>query len=243
MKRLLFLVTLGIVLFAACSNDTTYAELREREKRQIDSFVKKGCTVIDKISGDTLLHVPPIHVISEQQYRAAGNVCDLSRNDYIYLSDLEMYMQVVERGTGDMGRTVKDSLGHTVPLRGDTIAEGTTRRIYVRYVEYNIGADSIQTANIFIPETDYQPEIMSVTNTAGTLTGTFTSGIMMQRYKAGVPNGWLYPSTTSGWAILYADSKLAHVRIIVPSTEGRPMPTKTPIPASTTSPISPTGRV
>lgn len=222
MKRLLFLVTLGIVLFAACSNDTTYAELREREKRQIDSFVKKGCTVIDKISGDTLLHVSPIHVISEQQYRAAGNVCDLSRNDYIYLSDLEMYMQVVERGTGDMGRTVKDSLGHTVPLRGDTIAEGTTRRIYVRYVEYNIGADSIQTANIFIPETDYQPEIMSVTNTAGTLTGTFTSGIMMQRYKAGVPNGWLYPLYYVRLGrLLYADSKLAHVRIIVPSTEGQ----------------------
>lgn len=223
MKKILYIIALAATVLTACDDEPTYAELREREKNQIESFIKNGCLVRDKQNGDTLLYVAPITTITEEEYNAAGHVCDLKRNEYIYLSDHEVYLQVVRRGTGDMGRTMLDANGNTVPVRGDTIAPGTTRRIFVRYMEYNIGGDSIQSSNTLSPAYAQTPDIMSVTNTAGTLTGTFVSGVLHQYYgDSAVPGGWLYPLYyVCLGRYVYPDSEIAKVRVIVPSTEGQ----------------------
>lgn len=223
MKKLLYIIALAATVLTACDDDPTYAELREREKSQIESFIKNGCTVRDKQNGDTILHVAPITTITEEQYNAAGHVCDLKRNEYIYLADHEVYLQIVRRGTGDMGRTTTDANGNIIPLRGDTIAPGTTRRIFVRFIEYNIGGDSIQTSNVLNPQFAQMPDIMSVTNNSGTLTGTFVSGVLSQYYgSTAVPNGWLYPLYyVCLGRYVYPDSEIAKVRVIVPSTEGQ----------------------
>lgn len=222
-RNIPFILILAAIALTACDDDLTYAELREREKNQIEAFIKNGCCVTDDNNGDTLLYVAPINTITEAEYKAAGNICDLRRNDYVYLSDREMYMQVVRKGTGDMGRTQTDAQGNIVPVRGDTIATGTTRRIFVRYTEYNIAGDSIQTSNVLSPSFAQMPDIMSVTNNSGTLTGTFVSGVMNQYYSStAVPNGWLYPLYyVCLGRYCYEDSEIAKVRIIVPSTEGQ----------------------
>lgn len=223
MKKIFPLVILSALFLNACDDDLTYAELRAREKEQIETFIEKGCCIIDESSKDTLLYVAPINTITEAEYNAAGHVCNLQRNEYIYLSDNEVYLQIIRRGTGDMGRSVTDAEGHVQPLRGDTLAPGTTRRVIVRYTEYNIGGDSIQSSNVLSPAYAQMPDIMSVTNNSGTLSGTFISGVMSNRYSStAVPNGWLYPLYyVCLGRYVYDDSEIAKVRVIVPSTEGQ----------------------
>lgn len=226
MKKLLYIVSLVAVAFCSCDDDVTYAELRANERKQIKSFLSSGCCVVDTLNNDTLLYVAPITYISEAKFKEQGYTCDLTKNEYVYLEDLEVYMQIVRRGTGDMGRDsllVVDGVETRVPVRGDTIAQGTTRNIYVRYKEFNIAGDSIQTSNGLSDLHEQDFDLMTVTRQADTFTGTFVSGIMKSRYgSTSVPNGWLYPLYYICLGrYVYPDSELAKVRLIVPSTEGQ----------------------
>ncbi|MCQ2267103.1 MAG: DUF4827 domain-containing protein [Bacteroidaceae bacterium] len=226
MNKLLYIVSLVAVAFCSCNDDVTYAELRANERKQISSFLSHGCCVLDSMNNDTLLYVAPITRISEAEFKERGYTCDLAQNEYVYLKDLEVYMQIVRRGTGDMGRDsilIVDGAETRVPVRGDTIAQGTTRNIYVRYKEFNIAGDSIQTSNLLSDLHEQDFDLMTVTRQADTFTGTFVSGIMKSRYgSTSVPNGWLYPLyyICLGRNV-YPDSELAKVRLIVPSTEGQ----------------------
>ena len=67
---------------------------------------------------------------------------------------------------------------------------------------------------------------MSVTNTSGTFTATFTSGVMCSSsygYSSNyVPSGWLKPLTYIKLGRPDSeDAKIAHVHLIVPSTQGQ----------------------
>lgn len=234
MNRLIPFFLLAATLLCACNKDVTFAELRANERKQIRSFIANGCKVVDPDSKDVLLEVKaPITTISEPELiakikaaRERGEVFHQDENEYTYLEDLELYMHIVSLGTGNMGKTrteIVDGVEKEVPVLGDTLAMGTTRRVFVRYIEYNIAGDSIQTSNLLSPSYAQLPEEMSVSNNEGSITGTFLGGVMMSYYSNNsVPNGWLYPLYYVCLGRMVNDTdELAKVRLIVPSSEGQ----------------------
>lgn len=237
MKKLLALILPVLALCYACDDDITYAEQREKEIKQIAAFLQKGCKVMDTDNPtDTLLYVPGgIITISEEelQYRinldndTTENHVDfwMAPNEYVYLSDHEIYMQIVDRGTGNILGTIENAEGeHTVSvLERDSIAQGTTRLINARYMEYNIAGDSIQSSNKLSPSHEQMVDEMCITYGSTSLTGSFTSGVMRNLYaQEKVPNAWLYPLyyIYLGRDTVLPTSRLARVRLIVPSTAG-----------------------
>ena len=205
MKRLhalLFGALTCFFLMPSCNEEDTYADMKERETDQINAFLRNGCTVLDEEFGDTLLHVAPINVISEDQFYANDSTTDISRNEYVLFSHTGAYMQIVEKGVGE-------------PL-----ANGETATIINRFTEFNIASDSIQsTNNSMYYET--VPDIMTCKNSDGLFTASFTQGVMYTRYSASVPSGWLTPLTFINLGRKSAPGEnIAHVRLIVPSTEG-----------------------
>ena len=119
-----------------------------------------------------------------------------------------------------------DTLLHVDPINviekgvGEPLANGETATIINRFTEFNIASDSIQsTNNSMYYET--VPDIMTCKNSDGLFTASFTQGVMYTRYSASVPSGWLTPLTFINLGRKSAPGEnIAHVRLIVPSTEG-----------------------
>ena len=210
MKKNLCLLTLLLVAFAtfiqSCSDDETYADKRKRENKQISAFLTSGCKVeSDDAPGEYLLNIPGnIKPISEEQFYQNDSTTNVAENEYVYFSRTGVYMQILSKGTGSK------------------IKNGETLNIIARYYEFNIAGDSIQTTNIGnVGENKY--DVLSVTNSYDTYTGTFIQGIMKDSYNsAAVPAGWLVPLTyinLARWAT--SNSDLAHVRLIVPASQGQ----------------------
>lgn len=204
MKRALPLFVLAICsLTQSCDDEDSYAADRKRERRQVQSFLQRGALCVDKEMGDTTLYVPaPIKVITEEEF-LTDTITDVSLNEYVYFPTSGIYMQIVRRGSGEM------------------LQNGKTANVICRYTEFDISTDSIKTTNnAYYFAT--MPDIMTVTNTSGTFTASFTSGVMKTYYGANVPGGWLYPLSyiKVGRQVSAAD-EVALVRVIVPSTEGQ----------------------
>ena len=73
MKKILCFLTIILSLASAtalvsCDDDDTYAEKKERERDAINAFLRTGVCVLDPESNDTVINVPPITVISEEQF-------------------------------------------------------------------------------------------------------------------------------------------------------------------------------
>ena len=104
------------------------------------------------------------------------------------------------------------------PIKKDSTAyainEGDNVDLLVRYYEYNIQEGDTITGNLYAAEADE----MRVTNTSGTYTAAFTSGVMTQVYGSSVPTGWLVPLRFLTFT--RRQSNLARVNIIVPHTKG-----------------------
>lgn len=190
--------------FVACNNDDTYAELREKEKKQIESFLKKGRTMRNADNTADLFAVAPnIKVISEAQFYAQDSTTDVSKNEYVLLAGSGVYLQIQRKGTGEKFK------------------QGETSQVICRFTEFDIAADTLTLTN---KDWRYEqwPEILTVTNSYGTYTASFLSGLMARTYGAVVPSGWLQPlpflrlgrQTNS-------KNEIAKVRLIVPSTEGQ----------------------
>lgn len=219
---------------SSCNKDVTYAEMRETEKKQVENFLKNGCHVEDA-SGRVIFEVKGhITAITEEDYeqrynaaKANGYDYDMTaNNEYIQLSN-GVYIQIVDYGTGHMyfGRQANAQGEMVDSVRSnDKVENGTTRRVLVRYTEYNIAGDSIQTSNLiedFMHAPD--PDEMSVVRNDNAMTGTLVKGVMYDTYgTTNAPNSWLYPLFYVNLGrYIYSDSRLAHVRLIVPSVEGQ----------------------
>ena len=210
MKKNVYILTLLLVAFCAllqsCNDDETYADKRKRENKHISAFLTSGCKVeSEDTPGEYLLNIPGnIKVISEDQFYSNDSTTNAAENEYVYFNRTGVYMQIISKGTGKK------------------IEHGETLNIIARYTEFNIAGDSIQTTNIGI-SAENKPDILSVTNSYGTFTGTFTSGVMRTSYNsAAVPAGWLIPLTYINLARLVDNnSELAHVRLIVPASQGQ----------------------
>ena len=209
MKLRLSLIPLMLValttLFQSCNDDETYADKRKRENNQIKSFMANGVSLKDNDSGESVLEVPGnIKTISEEEFYANDSTTDVSKNEYVLFKNTGVYMQIVEKGSGKK------------------LADGENCKVLTRYTEFNIATDSIQTTNR-ITAYEMQPDEMTVSNSLGVFTGSFTKGVMKTTYtSSAVPNGWLTPFTYINLGRLDGpDAKLAHVRLIIPSAQGQ----------------------
>ncbi len=188
----------------SCDDDDTYAEMRSRERKQIASFLENGCEVWDGDSTVQLLKVRKINVISEEQFYANDSTTSVAKNEYVLFKSTGIYMQIVRKGTGSI------------------LAEGEGKPVVMRYYEFNIAGDSLQTTNQTIAYEPF-PDKMDVRNTLGVISGSFTEGVMMSYYgSAAVPSGWLLPLKFIKLGRQNSpDAEIALVRLIVPSTEGQ----------------------
>ncbi|MBR1889051.1 MAG: DUF4827 domain-containing protein [Alloprevotella sp.] len=192
-------------LFTACNDDISYAELRKREKRQIESFLQNGVRIHDDIADKDILNVPgPIKVISEETFKANDSVTNVDENEYVLFSGSGVYMQIVRKGTGEQ------------------IKRGETATVLCRYIEYSIASDSIISLNNNLTNETY-PEVLTIKNTSGTFSASFVSGVMKTLYSnTTVPSGWLFPLNFIKIDRQdSAEAEIALVRLIVPSTEGQ----------------------
>ena len=192
---------LTMLTYTSCEEDNSYAHLREKEEQQISSFISRGATILDPSTNTLLLKVDPIHVITEQEFEDNGQKTDVSKNEYVKF-DNGLYMQIVREGIGEK------------------LQHNETTDVLIRFVEFNISTDTIQCSNrVLAYET--KEDVMSVTNTYGTIDGTFISGLMASLYGTMVPTGWLYPLHFIKLGRQDSDDEIAKVRIIVPSTIGQ----------------------
>ena len=144
-----------------------------------------------------------IVVIDEDQFILQGYTTDTARNEFVKLNKSGVYMQIARPGCGEK------------------LKDGETANICCRFREFNIEGDSATLRNntdIYAARVD----VMCVTNTSGTFSGSFTQGIMISVYgSASVPAGWLVPFSyiKVGRPKNFTDEK-AKVRLIVPHSQG-----------------------
>lgn len=197
------LALLSLLWVSACRDGDTYAERREKENKQINSFLQRGCHVQDDVHHFDLLNVPGnIKVISEEQFFRQDSTTDVTKNEYVLFAGSGVYMQILRKGTGDK------------------LYNGERATVICRFTEFNIAKDSIRASNML--DHSELPDMMNVFNNAGTFTGVFTSGEMYRLYGSSVPSAWLMPLTFLRIGRQHdATSEIAKVRLIVPSTEGQ----------------------
>jgi hypothetical protein len=201
---LLTILACTVCLTTSCEDEDSYAELRKTEHAQIKNFINNGTTVIEKETGDTILHVAPIKVISEATFYENDSTTNVKDNEYVVFNGSGVYMQIVRQGSGKR------------------LENQETTSVVCRYTEFNISADSIQSSNDNSANDEIYRDIMSVTKNYGTITATFLpSGKMYSIYGTSVPSGWILPLQFVNLGRYVAETDIAKVRIIVPSTEGQ----------------------
>ena len=210
MKKILYTflsVMVALTGFVSCSDDQTYAEQKDKERKAVDAFLKRDVTIVDP-SGDTVCNVGVIKVITEQEFKDQDSTTNLEKNEYVLFANSGIYMQIVRKGVGDK------------------IEKGQTRQIACRFIEFNILGDSLQLRN----DVSYwhtNPDILAVTNSSGTFSAKFVTGeqagAMYQIYgEEKVLDGWLapFPYIRVGRQTT-AEGEIAKVRLIVPHTAGQ----------------------
>lgn len=210
MKKILTLM-LTISVFASfatsCKDDETYADQKKKERKAIQAFVARDPLVLLNASNDTLLNIPKIKVISQEQFEAQDSTTNVSKNEFVLFSNTGIYMQIVRKGVGEK------------------IKHGETKRVLCRYWEYNILGDSLQTTNK-VPYYIANYELLDVSNNSGTISASFNTdheilGSMYLTYgETSVPFGWRLPLSYVGVGRQTDDEGIALVRLIVPHSQG-----------------------
>ena len=80
----LSLFVLGLC-FQSCDDSETYADLKKKERRQIQSFIEKH----------------NINVITESEFFDQDSTTDVSKNEYVLFNDNGVYMQIEKKGSGE----------------------------------------------------------------------------------------------------------------------------------------------
>ncbi|MBR2239190.1 MAG: DUF4827 domain-containing protein [Prevotella sp.] len=183
---------LCIVTFVACNDYETYGEKKDKERDAINQFIADSAIV----------------VINQAQFVSQGNTTNLERNEFVYLDNSGVYMQIVRKGCGN------------------PVADGETTVLLVRFYEQCIQ----DTLAIFNDASPLEPDYMTISRSGSTYSGTFTSGRWYSTYvssysgTATVPNGLLvpFPYINVGRPRT-ADDAIAKVRLIVPHSQGHTM--------------------
>ena len=176
-----------VMMFQSCDDNKTYAEMKEEEREAIKRFIELN----------------NIKVIDEQQFEAQDSTTDVSKNEYVLFSESGVYMQVEDRGNGEV------------------LKEDVRTEILARYWEMMIAEDGTLdtlSTNLY---TNYPDEFM-LQKSGNSLSASFSSeagGMMYQRHgSAYVPSGWLLPFNylKVGREI----SGRSKIKLILPHSEG-----------------------
>lgn len=114
----------GVMAFAACDDDVTYADQVKRERSAINKYIADSA----------------VNVISESEFNANGHTTDVSKNEFVLFESSGLYMQIVRKGSGEPiadGETVTVLCRYTERnLLTDSIqASNTISPYFYRYVE------------------------------------------------------------------------------------------------------------
>ena len=180
------MMVLGLALHS-CNNTKTYAELKDEEREAIKRYIELN----------------DIKVIDEDQFEAQDSLTNLAANEYVLFDKTGVYMQVLERGNGEL-------------------LEDGRHEILVRYIEEQIHTDgSTDTLSLNTVANMYaHPDEFMLTKQDNSLSATFTtSGAMYQAHSSAyVPSGWLLPLN-----YLKVGREIqgrAKVKLILPHSEG-----------------------
>jgi hypothetical protein len=182
---LLAVCALGI-FFGSCSNSVTYAEKKKEEKKAIQRYID----------------LQDIKVISEKEFLANDTTTNVDENEFVLFSESGVYMQVQERGGGE-------------------ILEDGRYEMLARYFEAEVTDDgTLDTLTLNnIMNVSLVPDVFTLTISGSSYTASFSSGMMYSYWSStSVPSGWLVPLKyiKPGRGI----SERAKVRLIVPHSEG-----------------------
>lgn len=189
MKHLLIttIALISLTLLSSCNDYETYGDKKEKERNAINEFIKnQGITVI-----------------KEKAFHQQGDSTSLEKNEYVYMDNTGVYMQIVNKGVGS------------------TLPDKTTSTLLIRFSELGLLDSSYVENNA---TADFDEDVMSVYRSGKTFTASFLEGTMRSAYGDAVPSGWLVPlpyvrvgrPTTQA----EADRGIAHVRLIVPHSQG-----------------------
>ena len=78
------LMTVGATLWCSCEDVETYAEMKEKEKANIEKFI----------------HAQGIRVIDFETFVANDSTTDVEANEFVLFKDRGVYMQIVRKGEG-----------------------------------------------------------------------------------------------------------------------------------------------
>ena len=158
---------------------------------------KRERTAISKFIADN-----GIKIISESEFKR-DTITDVSKNEFVLFENTGVYMQIVRKGCGEK------------------VKQGETVNVLCRFSEYNLLTDSLRLTNTSITYASL-PDKFAVTNTLGTFTASFLSGVMMSVYSStSVPAGWLIPlSYINVGRVTKEGEEIAKVNVIVPHSQG-----------------------
>lgn len=205
MKKLIYysflFICLGVV--TACDNTESYGDKRKAERNAINDFISR--------EGITL--------ITPDDFEKQDTVTDLSKNQFVYNSNTEVYFQIVERGSGKYAKPIE---------------KGTRQELICRFMQVNISQPAEQrtysdTLTNMLPAYVEYPEVMMVTNSSGTFSASFTNmnSLMVRAYGSSasstgyVPEGWYSVLPYIKVTRRSETETPAKVRLIVPSTKGQ----------------------
>lgn len=170
--------------FVACNDYETYGDKKKKERSAISQFLADSA----------------ITVISEDAFHKQGDVTDTAKNEFVYMNNTGVYMQIVHKGCG-------------TPLR-----DGENSDLLVRFLELCL----LDSTAIYNDTAPYDVDVMNVRRQGNTFTASLTDGVMLSAYGSeSVPTGWLVPlKYVNVGRPRSEDDHIAKVRLIVPHTQG-----------------------
>ena len=187
--RVLLMMAVGLgMFFQSCDDSKTYAELKEEERDAIKRYIELN----------------NIKVIDENQFKEQDSTTNLANNEYVLFAESGVYMQVVERGNGE--------------LLGDGRYEILTR--YWESVINDGGTADTISSNM---NSNYysHPDEFRLTKSGNSMSASFvgSNGAMYQTHgSASVPSGWLLP--LNYLKVGRTISGRSRVNLIVPHSRG-----------------------
>lgn len=207
-KQIFYLLFISCVL-QGCNKGITYADQKENEKDDIQSWILKH----------------DYKIISEEQFYKQDSLTN--ENEFVLLKESGIYMNIIQRGKGkrilDDGRYTIISRYLEIALSdienffvtGDTLSGNMKLRNYPVFGPENWG----------LPQYMAQPDNYILTIDKNNYKASFKENSMMAYvYKtASVPSGWLIPlrflKPASSIPTLPSED-IARVKLIVPHSQG-----------------------
>lgn len=193
-----FITSLAALLllgsFVACDDYETYGEKKDKERDAINQYIADN----------------DINVISETQFRSQDSTTNVDRNEFVYLDNSGVYMQIVRKGCGK------------------PVQDGESTVLLVRYWEECL-QDTLVSYNDVNP---FTPDYMTLKRSGSSYSGAFTFGQWYNRYAssyngtATVPNGLLVPFPYIKVGRPRSENEeIAKVKLIVPHSQGHAIAT------------------